>query len=84
MAVPESHRLTRQIVIAMLAGIVLGVILNPLGAMPWIRMFLVDGLLQVAGSVFVAALKMTVVSLVSVSLVVGVTALSDLKALGCR
>jgi DAACS family dicarboxylate/amino acid:cation (Na+ or H+) symporter len=82
MAKPESHHLTRQIVIAMLAGIVLGVILNQLGAAPWIQMFVIDGLLQVVGSVFVAALKMMVVPLVFVSLVVGVTALSDLKALG--
>jgi DAACS family dicarboxylate/amino acid:cation (Na+ or H+) symporter len=82
MAAPESHHLTRQIVIAMLTGMVLGVGLNQLGTMPWIQMFLVDGLLQVAGSVFVAALKMMVVPLVFVSLVVGVTALSDLKALG--
>ncbi len=82
MAAPESHRLTRQIVIAMLSGMVLGVILNQLGAAPWLQIFVVDGLLQVAGSVFVAALKMMVVPLVFVSLVVGVTALSDLKALG--
>ena len=82
MAAPESHRLTRQIVIAMLSGMVLGIILNQLGAAPWLQIFVVDGLLQVAGSVFVAALKMMVVPLVFVSLVVGVTALSDLKALG--
>ena len=82
MAAPESHRLTRQIVIAMLSGIVLGIILNQLGAAAWIQMFVVDGLLQVVGSGFVAALKMMVVPLVFVSLVVGVTALSDLKALG--
>ena len=82
MAAPESHRLTRQIVIAMLSGMVLGVSLNQLGTAPWLQMFVVDGLLQVAGSVFVAALKMMVVPLVFVSLVVGVTALSDLKALG--
>ncbi len=82
MARPEPHHLTRQIVIAMLAGIVLGVTLNQLGAASWIQAFVVDGLLQVVGSVFVAALKMMVVPLVFVSLVVGVTALSDLKALG--
>ncbi len=82
MAAPESHRLTRQIVIAMLSGIVLGVTLNQLGTVSWVQLFLVDGLLQVVGSVFVAALKMMVVPLVFVSLVVGVTALSDLKALG--
>ncbi len=82
MAAPETHRLTRQIVIAMLAGIALGVALNRFGAGPWLQTFLVDGLLHVIGSVFVSALKMMVVPLVFVSLVVGVTALSDLKALG--
>src|SRR4030065_277811 len=66
----------------MLAGIALGVALNRLGAAPWMQHFVVDGLLNVVGSVFVAALKMMVVPLVFVSLVVGVTALSDLKALG--
>jgi len=82
MASHSTHRLTRQIVIAMLAGIVLGVALNLLGEVPWIRNFVLDGLLQVVGSVFVAALKMMVVPLVFVSLVVGVTALSDLRAIG--
>ena len=82
MAASATHRLTRQIVIAMLAGIVLGVALNLAGAGPWIQTFVVDGVLHVVGSVFVSALKMMVVPLVFVSLVAGVTALSDLKALG--
>ncbi|MBT9566946.1 MAG: dicarboxylate/amino acid:cation symporter [Thiobacillus sp.] len=82
MARTEPHHLTRQIVIAMLAGTVLGVILNLTGALSWIQVFVVDGLLQVVGAVFVSALKMMVVPLVFVSLVVGVTALSDLKVLG--
>lgn len=82
MAAPESSHLTRQIMIAMLAGIVLGVILNQLGPTPWVQLVLVDGLLHVIGSVFVAALKMVMVPLVFVSLVAGVTSLSDLNALG--
>jgi DAACS family dicarboxylate/amino acid:cation (Na+ or H+) symporter len=82
MAAPETHRLTRQIVIAMLSGIVLGVVLNRFGAGAWLQTYLVDGLLHVIGSVFVSALKMMVVPLVFVSLVVGVTALSDLRVLG--
>lgn len=81
MAAP-AHRLTRQIVIAMLAGIVLGVGLNRMGAGPWIQTVLIDGLLHVVGTVFVSALKMMVVPLVFVSLVTGVTALSDIRALG--
>ncbi len=82
MAAPESSHLTRQIVIAMLVGIVLGIALNQLGSTPWVQLVLVDGLLYVIGSVFVAALKMMVVPLVFVSLVSGVTSLSDLNALG--
>ncbi|MFP5380633.1 MAG: dicarboxylate/amino acid:cation symporter [Gammaproteobacteria bacterium] len=79
---PAPHRLTRQIVLAMLSGIVSGVIVNQVATAPWIHAVLIDGLLHVIGSVFVAALKMMVVPLVFVSLVVGVTALSDLRALG--
>jgi Na+/H+-dicarboxylate symporter len=82
MASHSTHRLTRQIVIAMLAGIILGVAINLLGAAPWMQNLVVDGLLHVIGSVFVAALKMMVVPLVLVSLVAGVTALSDLRVLG--
>jgi len=82
MPAPGSRHLTRQIVIAMLAGIVLGVVLNRLGTADWVQLVLVDGLLYVVGSVFVAALKMMVVPLVFVSLVAGVTSLSDLNALG--
>lgn len=82
MAAPEPHHLTRQVVIAMLVGIVLGVVLNRFGAVPWVQLLLVDGLLFVVGSIFVAALKMMVVPLVFVSLVAGVTSLSDLNVLG--
>jgi DAACS family dicarboxylate/amino acid:cation (Na+ or H+) symporter len=82
MAAPGSHHLTRQIVIAMLAGIALGAVLNRLDTAPWVQLALVDGLLYVVGSIFVAALKMMVVPLVFVSLVTGVTSLSDLNALG--
>jgi hypothetical protein len=39
---PEPHRLTRQIVMPMLAGIVLGVGLNQLEATAWVQMLLVD------------------------------------------
>ncbi|MFN3715396.1 MAG: dicarboxylate/amino acid:cation symporter [Thiobacillus sp.] len=81
MAAPV-HPLTRRIVIAMLAGMVLGVSLNLVGVTDWVQTMLVDGLLKVAGTLFVSALKMMVVPLVFVSLVAGVTALSDVRALG--
>lgn len=74
--------LTRRIVLAMLAGILLGSTLNYFGAPAWVQIYLLDGVLGVLGSVFVSALKMMVVPLVFVSLVVGVTALDDLRTLG--
>ncbi len=82
MAESKTHTLTRQIIIAMLAGIVLGVLINQIGASPWMQTMIVDGLLHVVGSVFVAALKMMVVPLVFVSLVAGGISLSDIKSLG--
>lgn len=82
MPAKQPHTLTRQIVVAMLAGVGLGVALNRIGAAPWLQAVFVDGALHVLGSVFVSALKMMVVPLVFVSLVVGVTALADLKVLG--
>lgn len=78
----STHSLTRRIVFAMLAGILLGSVLNHFGPPNWARLYLLDGVLGVVGTLFVSALKMMVVPLVFVSLVVGVTALSDLKALG--
>ncbi len=77
-----TSTLTRRIVIAMLAGIALGGALNQFGPPAWAQVYVLDGVLGVVGSLFVAALKMMVVPLVFVSLVVGVTALSDLRTLG--
>ncbi|MGD2118785.1 MAG: dicarboxylate/amino acid:cation symporter [Chromatiales bacterium] len=78
-----SHRLTRHIMIAMLAGALTGIVINLLvPATSVISDYLVHGLLHVVGAIFVAALKMMVVPLVFVSLVGGVTALGDLAALG--
>jgi DAACS family dicarboxylate/amino acid:cation (Na+ or H+) symporter len=78
----STNSLTRRIVVAMLAGILLGSALNHYGPPDWVRLYLLDGILGVVGTLFVSALKMMVVPLVFVSLVAGVTALSDLKALG--
>ena len=78
----STHSLTRRIVFAMLAGILLGGVLNRYGPPVWAQLYLLDGILGVVGTLFVSALKMMVVPLVFVSLVAGVTALSDLKALG--
>jgi DAACS family dicarboxylate/amino acid:cation (Na+ or H+) symporter len=78
----STNSLTRRIVFAMLAGILLGSVLNHYGPPAWAQLYLLDGILGVVGTLFISALKMMVVPLVFVSLVAGVTALSDLKTLG--
>jgi DAACS family dicarboxylate/amino acid:cation (Na+ or H+) symporter len=79
----KMHNLTRQIMLAMGVGALLGIALNLLlGADGLLRDYLVDGLLYVVGAIFVASLKMLVVPLVFVSLVSGVTSLGNLSALG--
>ncbi len=82
---PDSkmHHLTRQIMLAMGLGALLGIALNLLfGADGLLRDYLIDGLLYVVGAIFVASLKMLVVPLVFVSLVNGITSLGNLSALG--
>jgi len=75
--------LTTQILFAMLAGVLLGLVLNLFGnQMPAVKIFLVDGVLRVVGAIFIASLKMMVVPLVLVSLVCGVTNMGDIAALG--
>ncbi|HIN92062.1 MAG TPA: dicarboxylate/amino acid:cation symporter [Alphaproteobacteria bacterium] len=74
---------TQRILIAMVAGLVVGILLNLFGdAAGALNDFLVDGVFYVVGQIFIAALKMMVVPLVLVSLVCGVTALGDPRTLG--
>ncbi len=82
--------LTNRILIAMLAGIVIGSILNlMLGSdtlapehEAWVRTWLVDGVFDVIGRVFIASLKLLVVPLVFVSLVCGSASLGDSARMG--
>ena len=89
-----KNTLTRRIVIGMVAGILLGTFLQwlmPKGTDKVINLFLfelslqgflVDGILEVIGQVFMASLRMLVVPLVFVSLVCGVCSLKDTSKLG--
>lgn len=82
--------LTNRILIAMMAGILLGSLLNLListsGTGDTIRhitqTFLVDGLFDLVGRIFVASLKLLVVPLVMVSLICGSSSLSDSARMG--
>jgi DAACS family dicarboxylate/amino acid:cation (Na+ or H+) symporter len=74
---------TQKILVGMAAGIVVGLLLHSFGpAAAGVEGFLVDGVFNVVGSIFISLLQLMVVPLVLVSLVCGVTALGDLRALG--
>jgi Na+/H+-dicarboxylate symporter len=74
--------LTFKIVLGMGAGLAVGLLLNGIGVSGWIEDFLVNGVLHVGGSIFLASLKLLVVPLVFVSLVCGTAALDDVARLG--
>lgn len=73
--------LTSKILIAMGAGIVLGIILNLINV-GFLNAFLVDGLFNMVGKMFMNALKMLVVPLVIFSLICGVAGIGDVSTLG--
>jgi Na+/H+-dicarboxylate symporter len=79
----QLQNLTRQILLAMLFGAILGGILNAfLMDINFISEFVVGNVFHVIGQIFINSLKMLVVPLVFVSLICGVAALGDIKKLG--
>lgn len=82
--------LTNRILIAMVAGILLGSLLNLLlhssGISDALRAmlndYLVNGLLELVGRIFIASLKLLVVPLVLVSLICGSSSLGDSARMG--
>ena len=74
--------LTSKILLALVIGIVIGIILYSLPDAKWKDDFLVGGVLYVLGTMFINALKMLLVPVVFFSLAVGVSSLSDIKQLG--
>ena len=77
----ENNNLTRNIILAMALGIATGLILSH-SPFQWPKTYLIDGFFTVGGQIFIRSLKMLVVPLVFVSLIEGVTSLSDLSQLG--
>jgi Na+/H+-dicarboxylate symporter len=82
--------LTKRILIAMLAGLVLGIMFNvllgieslPEAIRSFIENILVMGLFDTVGQIFIASLKLLVVPLVFVSLVLGTASLGSNKRMG--
>ena len=79
----DHKQLSNRILLGMGLGLAFGVLINlTVADQPWAQTFLIHGVLGVAGEVFVRFLSMLVVPLVFVSLISGVSALSDPKKLG--
>jgi Na+/H+-dicarboxylate symporter len=75
------HHLTLQIVIALIAGIITGIVLKFIPS-TFIQTYFTNGLLDILGKLFLDAMKMLVVPVVFVSLVCGTLNLNNGKALG--
>lgn len=75
--------ITSKILIGMLAGLILGSLINAFGQeIEFIQTYLVGGLFHVIGAAFINGLKMLVVPLVTFSLICGVCGIGDIGALG--
>lgn len=79
----DHQRLSNRILMAMGLGLIAGILLNfTVAEVTWVRGFVIDGVLATVGEIFVRFLSMLVVPLVFVSLITGVSALSDPSKLG--
>ncbi len=75
--------ITTKILIAMCLGLLLGSLINQFASqIDWVQNWLVDGVFYVIGKMFVNALKMLVVPLVTFSLICGVCGIGDISTLG--
>ena len=78
-----KQNMTTKILIWMVAGLILGSLLNAFASdSDFVNTYLVNGLFHVAGAIFINLLKMLVVPLVTFSLICGVCGLGDINKLG--
>ncbi len=83
MAERKKMSLTVKILIGLVLGLITGVIINLFfKGNAFVDTWLVDGLFQLGGGIFLNLLKMLVVPLVTFSLIVGVCGIGDIAALG--
>ncbi len=74
---------TTKILIFMVAGLVLGSLINAFASdVAFIQDYFVNGLFHVVGAMFITGLKMLVVPLVTFSLICGVYGIGDITKLG--
>ncbi|MDJ0751151.1 MAG: dicarboxylate/amino acid:cation symporter [Woeseiaceae bacterium] len=75
--------MTTKILIWMIAGLILGSLINAFAAdIAFVQDYFVNGLFHVVGAMFITGLKMLVVPLVTFSLICGVYGIGDIAKLG--
>ena len=81
--------LTNKILLGMVLGTVIGIVFNLAlngqanqGVGQWVQAFIINGLFDVIGQIFIASLKLLVVPLVFVSIVCGAAALGGQSRMG--
>ena len=76
------QHLTIKILTALALGIVLGVIINYMPAQAWVNDYLVNGIFDMGGKIFIKLLQLMVVPVVFVSLVCGACELNQQSRVG--
>jgi len=79
----QKMSMTTKILIWMVCGLVVGSLINAFASeITFVQDYLVNGLFHVVGALFINALKMLVVPLVTFSLICGVCGIGDVGTLG--
>jgi len=83
MSEEKKMSLTVKVLLGLVLGLITGVIINTfLAGSAFVDTWLVNGVFHMIGKMFINALKMLVVPLVTFSLICGVCGIGDIKALG--
>ena len=79
----KSLSFTQKMLVAMIAGAILGIVLGGVDSFKgWVEVYLSFGLFDIIGKLFVNSLKMLVVPLVFCSIAVGVSSLANISLMG--
>lgn len=78
----KKPTLTTMILLALIFGLVTGIILYPFREVPFIQNYVIGFLFKLVGKTFISSIKMMVVPLVFVSLTCGSASMGDVKKLG--
>jgi len=78
----KEMSITKKVLVGLVVGIIVGIITYQLPESGFKNNFLIDGLYQLLGQVFLRGIMMLVVPLVFISLVNGAAGMGDIKKLG--